>query len=592
MTPETDHWKQLDSPTLKHWEPAGEAFQGIDGAPRDVSFDMGWGRLIFAHTFHDPETLAAAIAGEDENKRDVGLYIKDPHVMLSISPHQLFLDPSHTYRLNLDRDLEAPKTAGYRIREIRDAGDAEAMNRIYATRQMMPIDLQFVLDNRTNPALMHLVAEDVKSGEILGTATGVDHREAFGDPEAGSSFWCLAVSPQAPHPGIGRALVQEVAHLFTRRGLKHMDLSVMYDNEEAIGLYERMGFWRVPVFCLKRKNSFNEPLYIAPVANAEKLNPYAEIIVTEARRRGINVEVIDAENGYFSLSFGGRTIVCRESLTEMTSAVAMSRCDDKRVTIRLLREAGLKTPAQIEFEREEDALAFLATHRRVVVKPAQGEQGKGISVDVRTGGDLKAAVEAARKFCDKILIEQLFTGDDLRIIVINHEVVAAALRKPPVIAGTGALSIRDLIDKQSRRRMAATGGESRIPLDAETQRCVEQAGYSLDDILPEGETLTVRKTANLHTGGTIHDVTAALSPALCQAAIVAAHALNIPVTGLDFITPDVTGEAYVIIEANERPGLANHEPQPTAERFIDMLFPNTTAGRKTRGKRPPRRIHA
>ena len=590
--PETDHWKKLDSPTLKHWEPAGEAFQGVDGAPRDVSVDMGWGRLIFAHTFHDPEKLASAIAGEDENKRDVGLYIKDPHVMLSISPHQLFLDPSHTYRLNLDGTMESPATSGYVIRDVADTGDAEAMNRIYAMRQMMPIDVRFVLDNRANPALIHLVAEDRATGEIIGTATGVDHREAFGDPEAGSSFWCLAVSPQAPHPGIGRALVQHVAHAFARRGLKHMDLSVMYDNEEAIGLYERMGFWRVPVFCLKRKNSFNEPLYIAPMSDAEKLNPYATIIVTEARRRGINVDIIDAENGYFSLSFGGRSIICRESLTEMTSAVAMSRCDDKRVTIRLLREAGLKTPAQIEVDREEDALAFLATHQRVVVKPAQGEQGKGISVDVRSGGELKAAVEAARKFCNKVLIEQLFEGDDLRIIVINQEVVAAALRKPPVVAGTGKLSIRDLIDKQSRRRMAATGGESRIPLDAETQRCVEQAGYSLDDLLPEGEMLIVRKTANLHTGGTIHDVTAQLSPSLRNAAVAAAHALNIPVTGLDFITPDVTGDAYVIIEANERPGLANHEPQPTAERFVDMLFPNTAIKQKHRRKHPPRRIHA
>jgi D-alanine-D-alanine ligase-like ATP-grasp enzyme len=85
----------------------------------------------------------------------------------------------------------------------------------------------------------------------------------------------------------------------------------------------------------------------------------------------------------------------------------------------------------------------------------------------------------------------------------------------------------------------------------------------------------VRKTANLHTGGTIHDVTAKLHPTLRQAAIDAAAALEIPVTGLDLIVSEPEGEEYVIIEANERPGLANHEPQPTAERFIDLLFPNT-----------------
>ena len=138
-------------------------------------------------------------------------------------------------------------------------------------------------------------------------------------------------------------------------------------------------------------------------------------------------------------------------------------------------------------------------------------------------------------------------------------------------------SVRALIDKQSRRRAAATGGESRIPLDAETERCIVAQGASLDTVLPADTRLQVRNTANLHTGGTIHDVTAELHPALREAAEKTARALDIPVTGLDFLVPAVDGPDYVIIEANERPGLANHEPQPTAERFIDLLFPRTRA---------------
>ena len=104
---------------------------------------------------------------------------------------------------------------------------------------------------------------------------------------------------------------------------------------------------------------------------------------------------------------------------------------------------------------------------------------------------------------------------------------------------------------------------------------ISEAGYELTSILPENTQLTVRKTANLHTGGTIHDVTSGLHPTLRKAAIDAARAINIPVTGLDFLVPAVDGPEYVIIEANERPGLANHEPQPTAERFMDLLFPQT-----------------
>jgi GNAT-family acetyltransferase (TIGR03103 family) len=249
------------------------------------------------------------------------------------------------------------------------------------------------------------------------------------------------------------------------------------------------------------------------------------------------------------------------------------------VTSRLLAKAVLHVPQQRTAASQQDNEAFLAEHRRVVVKPARGEQGAGVSVDIREPKALALAVERAQAIDAEVILERLMEGEDLRIIVINYEVVAAAVRKPPRIIGTGRHTIAKLIEKQSRRRSAATGGESRIPLDQETRRCVDAADYSLDAILPEGEVLTVRTTANLHTGGTIHDVTARLHPVLGQAAIEAARVINIPVVGLDFVVPRVDGEEHSIIEANERPGLANHEPQPTAERFVDLLFPQTVQQR-------------
>jgi GNAT-family acetyltransferase (TIGR03103 family) len=349
---------------------------------------------------------------------------------------------------------------------------------------------------------------------------------------------------------------------------------VMHDNANAIALYEKLGFQRVPVFALKTKNSINEKLYVGPPPD-ETLNPYAMIIINEARRRGIGVEVVDAEGGYFTLSFGGRSVVCRESLSELTTAVAMSRCDDKAVTRRLMLKAGLKVPAQKVAGSAEENAAFLTEHGSIVVKPARGEQGKGITVDVTTEEEVARAVAEARNHAETVLLEQFFQGDDLRIIVIDYRVVAAAIRRPAEVTGTGEHTVRALIEAQSRRRSAATGGESKIPMDAETERCVAANGYSMDDVLPEGTVLPVRKTANLHTGGTIHDVTDRLHRTLVDAAIAGAKALDIPLVGFDFLVPSVTKPDYVIIEANERPGLANHEPQPTAERFVDLLFPNT-----------------
>lgn len=358
-----------------------------------------------------------------------------------------------------------------------------------------------------------------------------------------------------------------------------MDLSVMHDNEQAIALYEKLGFVRVPVFCLKKKNTINEKLYVGPKPE-KRLNIYAEIIANEARRRGIVVDIIDAEQGYFSLTFGGRTIICRESLSELTNAVAMSRCDNKLVTRRLLAAAGLRVPDQRQAGDDNADRAFLSKHGEIVVKPARGEQGRGISVGVRSEEEMRQAIDFARRYSDVVLLEQLVEGQDLRVIVINFQVVAASVRKPAEVVGTGRDSIRDLIRKQSRRRAAATHGESCIPLDDETERYVSRAGYSLDDVLPEGEVLAVRGAANLHTGGTIHDVTDSLSDTLREAAQKAARELDIPVVGLDFLVPEVDGDEYVLIEANERPGLANHEPQPTAERFVDLLFPQTASTRE------------
>jgi GNAT-family acetyltransferase (TIGR03103 family) len=350
----------------------------------------------------------------------------------------------------------------------------------------------------------------------------------------------------------------------------------MHDNKEAIRLYDKLQFERVPVFCVKRKNPINEALFSGPEPEAE-LNPYARIITDEARRRGIGVTVIDDECGHFQLDHGGRSVVCRESLTELTSSIAFQRCDDKRLTHRVLRKAGLRVPDQQEAGKEDNNVAFLRKHGSTVVKPARGEQGAGVSVDVRTPEELQAAVERAWVECDDVILEEYVEGQDLRIIVIGSEMVAAAVRKPALVIGTGEHTIRQLIEKYSRRRMAATGGESKVPLDTETERCIAAQGYSLADTLPSGESLPVRKTANLHTGGTIHDCTRRVHPELEGAAVIAAKALAIPVVGLDLAVPDIEGPEYAIIEANERPGLANHEPQPTAEKFIDLLFPTTTA---------------
>ena len=547
-----------------------------EAMPNEVVVECGWGRWLPAQTWRDPARLAAALLDERRRQRDIAFYVEKPQVVVAAAPQQLFLDPSDAFRLELSSyRTGVAARRGFTIRRLRTRSDVAAINILYRTRNMVPVDTLRVWKARASRVITYALAEDRGSGEIVGVAMGLDHFEAFADPQHGSSLWALAVSPQATHPGIGEALVRYLAEHYLARGRAWMDVSVMHDNAQAIALYEKLGFQRIPVFAVKRRNAINEKLYVGHDEAVEALNPYARLLVDEARRRGIRVEVVDAENGYFRLSLGGRSVVCRESLSELTSAIAMSRCQDKRVTLKLLARAGIQVPAQLDASREDEIPAFLQAHGAVVVKPVEGEQGKGISVDLRGIGDVKAAIERARHYCDRVVVEQFCKGQDLRIVVIDYKVVAAAVRRPPVVVGDGHSTVNALIRKQSRRRQAATGGESSIPLDDETTRCVQAQGRALEEVLPADVELVVRNTANLHTGGTIHDVTDELHPALREAAERAARELDIPVTGLDFLVQAVDAPDYVVIEANERPGLANHEPQPTAERFIDLLFPHT-----------------
>jgi GNAT-family acetyltransferase (TIGR03103 family) len=549
----------------------------------------GWGRLLFADTFPSPESVAESVLKENPEQRDIALYLLDPHLVLNCAPQKIFLDPSNTYRLRL-ADCPPPKRElrGVEIRPLRHKEELDEINRIYSTLGMVPLDAEFVWKNRDNPYFLYAVAIQSDSGRLLGVTMGADHRACGDHMPNRCSLWAVAVDPGAELPGIGEGMVRWFVAHYAEHGREDMDVSVVHDNTKALRLYEKLGFKRVHVFAAKCRNRINESLFIGS-PEIDEYNPYATIIIREALRRGIAVEPLSPARGHFRLSLGGRRVTCWESLSEMTSAVALKRAEDKQLTRELMNAAGLSTPDQMVAGERAAGLRFLNRHKSVVVKPLHGEQGAGISVDIRSPEELEKAIAKARGHGETVLIEQYVDGEDLRVIVINKEVVAAAVRRPPSVIGTGEHAIRDLIERLSRRRGAATAGESVIPVDAETERCVRMAGYGLDDVLERDVAIPVRKTANLHTGGTLHDVTSRLHPTLADAAVKAALALEIPVVGLDMIVDAPDQPRYVIIEGNERPGLANHEPQPTAEKFIDFLFPQSIApsGNDIVQRKPP-----
>jgi GNAT-family acetyltransferase (TIGR03103 family) len=561
-----------NSPSLKSWGKPANLPQ------KNIIIDCGWGRLIFAHTFKSSKKLAKTLSEEEEGKRDQTMYVHEPQVLVSHDPENLLLEPAYTFRLDLKNYKPARKKIGsFSIRTLKINKDIKNINYIYLTRGMPEIEPEFLKKKYNKSKFLTLwVAVNNDSDETIAVCMGIDHKLAFDDPENGSSLWSLAVDPQATHPGIGLEMVQHIARHFKKQGRSFLDLSVYHDNEEAISLYEKLGFINVPAYSVVPRNISNEE-HLAQPDFGDELTPYSMIIINEARKRGIRIDILDPIGNYFALSYGGTNITCRESLTDMTSSIAISRCRDIRTTAKTLKKAGLNVPDQHIADTSINNQAFMEKHGSIVVKPCIRTRNAGTTVDVQTKEELQKAIKSAKKIYQDVMLREMIDGQNMRILVIGFKVVAAAVRKAPIIVGNGEHTILQLVEKQSRRREQATQGENTIPIDKELSHMVQEAGYCLDYILPKGRELQVRKASNLHFGGTVHDVTDDLHPDLIDAAVNAAYALDTPVVGLDFIVADPSQPEYVIVEANERPHLLNHESHHTAERFIDFLFPHAVA---------------
>src|SRR5690242_13414011 len=487
----------------------------------DVVLDLGWGRLVFGHTFGDLRGVLAALRAEETGRRDICIYPRDPQVLIGLAPDELFLDPSLTLRLDLHRYRPRPDLIrGVFVRTVTSAAEMNRINDIYAQNGMVLADAVTMWANHRTRAFTYLVAEDRHTGRVVGTVTGVDHELAFGDPEGGTSLWCLAVDGQDAPPGTGEALVRVLAERYAARGRAYLDLSVLHDNTAAIALYRKLGFTRTAAVCVKRKNPINTPLFSAPPPGLDDVNPYARIIAEEALRRGIRVEVTDAEWGELRLSMGGPSVLTRAPLRQAAPPTAHGarRCAGapRRGRRRRRPRRGPAAPDRLRRGRGQTGprRAGQGHHGGCPRRrgPGAGGHPRG---DLLPGGAGRGAGGRGRP--------------------------AGRRHRPP----------------GGRRRGAppGRGGRGR-PAD---RRRAHRADHP-----PAGRRLRVRRTANLHTGGTIDDVTDRLHPAIAEAAVRASRAIGIPVTGLDFLVPDVAGPEHVFIEANERPGLANHEPQPTA----------------------------
>ena len=319
-----------------------------------------------------------------------------------------------------------------------------------------------------------------------------------------------------------------------------------------------------------------------------KLGPSTGSIVAEAVRRGI--PYIRLNRGSFvQLGYGNQQRKIRATMTDRTASIAVDYAADKWETKKILEDHGIPVARGIVTRKFEDAKKSIRKiEYPLVVKPLDGNHGRGVTVGVNNLEHFATAFDAAKLQSRKgwVIIEKTLAGNDYRVLVINGKMVAAAHRVPAHVIGNGKDTLQALIDRENENPLRGYGHENvltEITVDHQTERLIEDAGYILKSVLPKGEILTLKTTANLSTGGTAVDITDEVHPANVHIAERAIRLIGLDIGGVDIIAPDLTTTLSEngggIVEINAAPGFRMHL-QPTsglarnvAEPVIDMLFP-------------------
>ncbi len=318
----------------------------------------------------------------------------------------------------------------------------------------------------------------------------------------------------------------------------------------------------------------------------DKLGPTTQSIVDEALKRGIPFIRLNT-NSLVQLGYGKYQKRIQAGMTSETSAIAVEIADEKAWTKSILKEACIPVPDGDVATSLDEALSIAEEiGYPVAVKPEVGNHGRGISVNIKNSIDLSKAYDSARKICKTVIIEEYIDGNDYRILAVDGKLIAAAHRVPPHIIGDGFSTIQALIDainKDARRGFGHENVLTKITVDEMTKRLLESNQMNLETILPNGEKLYLKTTANLSQGGTAIDVTDKIHPEIRLMAERTARIIGLDIIGIDFLASDISkpleNQKCGIVEVNAAPGLRMHlqpsegKPRNVAIPIVDMIFP-------------------
>tara|TARA_R110002020_G_scaffold293535_5_gene509206 strand:+ start:136640 stop:139321 length:2682 start_codon:yes stop_codon:yes gene_type:complete len=325
----------------------------------------------------------------------------------------------------------------------------------------------------------------------------------------------------------------------------------------------------------------------------ERMGPSTHAIVLEAERRGIPWIRLN-KSSLCQLGYGSNQKRIQATITSKTSSIGVELACDKEETKRILEQAQIPVPKG-EIIEDAENLKNVCSHLEfpLVIKPINGNHGRGVTVNINTYEAADQAFKIASEISNKVIVERHISGEDFRLLVINYKFVAAAKRTPAHIIGNGTSTIKELIEevnKDSRRGYGHENVLTIITLNELSQNLIKAKGYTPETIIANGELLILKDTANLSTGGTAEDVTDSVHLSNRTMAERIARLIDLDICGIDIMTTDITKPVSetggTVLEVNAAPGFRMHLspttglPRNVAAPVVDELFP--TKGDKGR----------
>jgi len=302
----------------------------------------------------------------------------------------------------------------------------------------------------------------------------------------------------------------------------------------------------------------------SPLKGYENFEATTQIIIAEILKRGLPLEVIDANNNLLAVTYNNREYIIHEgTISDGNSLISYWISNDKWMTKQFLQRKGVNYAKGLILHRNETLDSTQLPNYPLVVKPFDTDHGIGVSTAIINQEQLRIALEGAFSFSDKAIVEEYYLGREYRFLVIDQCVRAIAYREPANVIGDGKLSLQQLIDKKNIGR----GDDYRYPLlkikvDKEVQRHLQAQALTLDSVIPVNEKIYLRKNSNLSTGGDSIDVTDIMPQYYKDVAVRAAEAAGLGIAGVDIIIRDIDGrpssDRYIVVELNAPAMLSMH----------------------------------